>query len=58
MNGAVQHCQKEIIMDQKLTKNMNLNVRIPPDIHRAVKQRAVRARRSLNGEISTGLNSR
>lgn len=38
-------------MNQGLTKNVNLNVRMPPDIHRAVKQRAVRSRRSLNGEI-------
>jgi predicted HicB family RNase H-like nuclease len=38
-------------MDQQLTLNVNLSLRIPRDIHRAVKHRAVRARRSLNGEI-------
>jgi hypothetical protein len=36
-------------MDQELAKNVNLSVRTPRD--RAVKQRAVRARRSLNGGI-------
>jgi predicted HicB family RNase H-like nuclease len=36
-------------MNQRLTKKVNLNVRMPPDIHSAVKQRAVRSRRSLNG---------
>jgi hypothetical protein len=34
-------------MDQELTENVNLNVRIPPDIHRAVKHRAVRAHRMV-----------
>jgi hypothetical protein len=37
--------RKQSIMDQDLTENVNLNIRIPPDIHRDVKHRAVRARR-------------
>jgi hypothetical protein len=38
-------------MDQQLSPHVNLNLRLPPQEHRSLKQAAERACRSLQGEI-------